>query len=289
MKWFRFYSEVVDDPKVQKLPAKQFRLWVNLLCIAAQNDGEIPSLDDLSFRVRAPLPELKQAMDDLTERGLFHVEDNGTYAPHNWNERQYKSDNVTERVRKHREQVKRSRNVSGNNIETPSDTDTDTDTEKQEHTAPEGADFSLSSPSAVSVTQTTAETKVVSSKRGLKVIEVSAFDSWFEREFWPHYPKKVGKAAARQSAKRKMTTRELMDRALAAIQAQAPTVDDPRYFPNGSTWFNQERWNDEVYAPQRPETKHDRTMAAFDAAMAYEAEVKMRLAGQAPEPKRIAQ
>lgn len=157
---------------------------------------------------------------------------------------------------------------------------------EEENTAPDGADLPLFSPH-VTVSQSTSETQAVHSRKGLKVVEVSAFSSWFEREFWPSYPKKVGKAAARTAAKRKMTTSELMDRAAAAIHAQAPTVDDPRYFPNAATWFNQQRWEDEVYAPVRAETKSDRVMAEFARQMAYEAEVTERL--RQGEPKRIAQ
>jgi len=31
-RWFRFYAESVNDPKVQRLPAHLFKTWVNILC-----------------------------------------------------------------------------------------------------------------------------------------------------------------------------------------------------------------------------------------------------------------
>jgi hypothetical protein len=39
MKWLRLYSDVVSDPKVQRLPGEKFKAWVNLLCVASQHDG----------------------------------------------------------------------------------------------------------------------------------------------------------------------------------------------------------------------------------------------------------
>ena len=41
-RWFRFYNEALDDPKVQKLPPALFKSWVNLLCLTARHDGTLP-------------------------------------------------------------------------------------------------------------------------------------------------------------------------------------------------------------------------------------------------------
>lgn len=139
----------------------------------------------------------------------------------------------------------------------------------------------------VTVDSNTSETQAVHSRNGLRVIEVSEFESWFEREFWPLYPKKKAKVAAKKAAKYKMTTREMRDKALDGLRRQLPAVDNPIYFPNGSTWFNNDQWEDEVYTATRPQSKTEREEAAFAERMAYEAELRSRMNQQ--EPKRIAQ
>ena len=143
MPWFRFYAEALSDPKVQRLSPELFRAWVNLLCLASQHGGTLPSVDDMAFHLRISSSQAAQQLDDLILAGLLDILPDGVIQPHNWHVRQYASDTSTERVRKHRE--KRQRNVSGNsggNVsgnghgsvsgtadETPPEPDTETDTE----------------------------------------------------------------------------------------------------------------------------------------------------------------
>lgn len=128
MKWFRMYSDALDDPKVQRLPGETFKAWVNLLCLA--NDGEprgtLPCLSDIAFRLRMTPQEAAQLINELTARGLLDSGDDATLQPHNWNQRQYRSDDINARVQKHR--AKRDGNVTETLRVTPPDTDTDTDT-----------------------------------------------------------------------------------------------------------------------------------------------------------------
>jgi hypothetical protein len=32
--WLRLYTDLINDPKVQLLPAEDFKGWINILCIA---------------------------------------------------------------------------------------------------------------------------------------------------------------------------------------------------------------------------------------------------------------
>lgn len=137
MKWFRFYTEALDDPKVQRLDPVTFKNWVNLLCVAAKNDGKLPSNDDLAFALRMDVIAIESLLDRLLIAGLIDVMkggENGKHiAPHNWSKRQYKSDTSNERVKRYRERTK---NVS----ETPPDTETDTETENPPKGAPPSGD-----------------------------------------------------------------------------------------------------------------------------------------------------
>jgi hypothetical protein len=135
-RWFRIYDSALDDPKVQRLPPALFKTWINLLCVASRNDGRLPKVCDIAFLLRMDEKATALAMASLLSAGLIDKDEKG-YFPHNWNARQYKSDDVTGRVRKHR--MKRVGNVSCNVssavtetlAETPPDTDTETETEKE--------------------------------------------------------------------------------------------------------------------------------------------------------------
>lgn len=107
MKWFRFYSEAVNDPKVQRLPGDLFKFWVNLLCLANNADerGRLPkSADDIAWALRLDPDVCKSNLHTLQGQGLLDwCEDETHYCPHNWDERQKASDDSTARVQKHRE------------------------------------------------------------------------------------------------------------------------------------------------------------------------------------------
>src|SRR5690606_27356182 len=104
MKWFRFYDEALDDPKVQRLSATMFRHWVNILCLANRepNRGYLPPLEDVAFGLRVNERKAQQVIDTLVEAGLLTKNPDSTVEPHGWKQRQRVSDNVAERVAKHR-------------------------------------------------------------------------------------------------------------------------------------------------------------------------------------------
>ncbi len=106
--WFRLYNEAVFDPKVQTLSPSLFKLWINLLCLSSRNDGVVPSLSDISFTLHTSELRVQLALSVLQSKGLIDKTDKGLI-PHNWDNRQFKSDGSTERVQRFRAKV---RNVS---------------------------------------------------------------------------------------------------------------------------------------------------------------------------------
>lgn len=153
MRWFRFYDEVLDDPKVQRLPPDLFKTWVNLLCVASKEGGEIPSNPtDLAFRLRMVEAKMRSQIQTLIEAGLIDQvsEPNCSMKPHNWDGRQYESDSSAERMRRHRQ---RKRDVTVTSHVTNGDgaeseqSRTDTDTES-EQTRPEAVQKILGETSA---------------------------------------------------------------------------------------------------------------------------------------------
>lgn len=124
-RWFRFYSDAMRDPKVSALSDSDYRLWTELLSVAADNDGFIPHLADTSRILRRRLDKLVNAVNRLVEVGLINVVGDG-FEPHNWRKRQYKSDTSTERVKRFRTKPG---NVSETACETAPETETETETE----------------------------------------------------------------------------------------------------------------------------------------------------------------
>lgn len=73
-------------------------------------------------------------------------------------------------------------------------------------------------------------------------------------EFWEHYPKKVGKEAARKAfAKVKVDTQVLIDAVEGQKHSAQWTKDNGQYIPNPATWLNQGRWEDE-YERDKPKS-----------------------------------
>ena len=86
-RWFRFYDEVVHDPKVQRLPGDKFKAWVNLLCLASANSGYLPALDDMAFALRIPKAKVMSMIGEFYQDKLLDVDETGDrarYYPHNW-------------------------------------------------------------------------------------------------------------------------------------------------------------------------------------------------------------
>ena len=117
-RWFRFYDDAINDPKVQRLSADMFRAWVNMLCLASKYGGSIPKAD-IAFALRANERGAQAIVDCLVYRNL--LDDMGDFVtPHNWDGRQYKSDVSNERVKRHRQRKSNSeRNVTETVTVTP--------------------------------------------------------------------------------------------------------------------------------------------------------------------------
>ncbi len=90
-RWFRCYDDLVDDPKVQQLPAETFKSLINLWCLTSQNNGSLPPIAHIAFKLRMKAEKVSKLLGMLRIAGL--LEDEGSVTrPHNWNARQFKSD-----------------------------------------------------------------------------------------------------------------------------------------------------------------------------------------------------
>jgi hypothetical protein len=87
----------------------------------------------MAFSLRLTPPDMQQRIDDLILLGLIDILPDGSLVPHNWDRRQWKSDESAERVKKHREIKKQRGNDKCNSdvtvTVTPPDSDSEPDTE----------------------------------------------------------------------------------------------------------------------------------------------------------------
>lgn len=130
-RWFRYYDEALDDPKVQRLSGDTFKAWVNLLSVASKNDGEIPSLAVAAFALRMSEAKVGAIVAQLAQRELLDPVPGGYFRPHNWDTRQYKTD-VTDPTNAERQ--KRYRDRHRNAVTTVTDKRPDTEQIQSQNT-----------------------------------------------------------------------------------------------------------------------------------------------------------
>jgi hypothetical protein len=124
-RWFRFYHDAINDPKVLSLPEAMRWSWVAVLCAASKNDGKLPEIQHLALMLRVSKQRAASILAALRNAGLVDKTETG-FVPHNWDARQYKSDVSTERVKRFRKQE---RNVSSAVSETAPESDTETESD----------------------------------------------------------------------------------------------------------------------------------------------------------------
>lgn len=208
-RWFRFYDDAINDPKILKLSDKLHRIWIGMLCIASKNNGELPPLDDMALMIRTKPEKLADAIKSLEDAGLIDT-DGVISSPHNWSERQYKSDSSAERMKRHRDK-KRDVTVTVQK----QNTETDNRTEQKERSR-----------------------------------AVAPSDDWpsdFGDQFWQAYPRKTEKLAAMKklAAIRKSGVVTFVD-LMAGVQRYAALKTEPQYTKHPTTWLNAGCWADET-------------------------------------------
>ena len=134
MHWFRVYHDIIDDPKVLQLSAEMRWYYVGILAVASRQSsrnppgilqessrnppgilqesfrnppGILPKLADIATHLRLGKAKALRVIRTLIQAGLIDQQFNGSKEDtklyvHGWSERQFKSDDINARVRKHR-------------------------------------------------------------------------------------------------------------------------------------------------------------------------------------------
>lgn len=80
----------------------------------------------------------------------------------------------------------------------------------------------------------------------------SSVDDGFDL-FWAHYPRKVGKGAARKAWKTALKKADVVLLQESALLYRLTCPKDPQYIAHPASWLNAERWADETDQPINPE------------------------------------
>lgn len=98
----------------------------------------------------------------------------------------------------------------------------------------------------------------------------STLESDFEK-LWKLYPKKIGKKAASAAYKRAMTrkknpttNKQIQDGIVAYKRIIANSGTDKQFIKDGSTFFNQEAWNDYLEVIREEQDDHEARKPKFD-------------------------
>lgn len=153
--WFRMYAEIIDDPKVESLTHTQRWVWIVVLCLASRSpvrgylllsqerSGNGTGTEAQHFPV--PMRIIAKKADVTTEEAeaalllfeqleMMDRDENGVWHVSHWELRQFKSDDVTSRTKKYKENHRPEErkgnvpenvpvNVPGNGTGTPQNTD----------------------------------------------------------------------------------------------------------------------------------------------------------------------
>jgi hypothetical protein len=106
--WIKLYCEILEDPKMGKMPEWLFCRCIKLFLIAGREgkDGQLPPVEDMTWTLRLDETNVAQTLQCLAEVGVTLQADDGIWMIVNFSKRQMLSDGAR-RTRKYREGLKK--------------------------------------------------------------------------------------------------------------------------------------------------------------------------------------
>lgn len=253
VQWFRFYDEALDDAKVQQLPPALFKHWVGFLCLANKGTPRGTIRHDchaIAFRLRVSESEVCEIVGALVDYGLLEISSSGRLVPHNWDNRQRKSDSSAERVAAHRGRLKGSNDTetlqgrygNGHTEEKRGDAEKSNDPP----IAPPGGKETDSSGNA-GVKPSTARPRTKSRERDNPYWNeddhLSKFGEWYRE-----YPRKVDPQGAMKAWREVLGNADSDERTMQALWVLSRErwrewrSRESRHIPHPATWLNKREW-----------------------------------------------
>ena len=109
--WIKLYHEILDDAKMGRMSEVLFARCIKFFLLAGDfdHDGELPTISDMSWRLRIPEEELESDLIELQKQGITASTD-GVWRVSRWEERQ-RAATSAERTQMWRERNKRAEYV----------------------------------------------------------------------------------------------------------------------------------------------------------------------------------
>ncbi len=246
MPWFRFYTEARADRKLDALSDAEFRVWINLLCFAAEQGTERGAIrgvghDLLAVEVARGDPHLLAATVEKLERLRIVRSDGDEIAFVNFRKRQHDHPSDAPELAADRKRRSRAGVVTATEdddrsrpVTTGHDTDRDRDTEREREQEQRQGGAPPATP-----------------RRSVSV------DPPGFVEFWAAYPRKEERKKAVAEWKRLGPGDELTAVILAAIARQRGGRKWAEgYVKHGWRWLRDESWTDEVEPAPAATSKH---------------------------------
>ena len=158
--WIKVYHEILDDPKVGRLPDRLFRLMILVFLLAGEfaKNGELPPIEDIAWRLRPiTVEELLLDLEELSTSGIVH-QDDGRWFVTNFSKRQapisssergkkFRSRERKKQLAETQTQTERKANETFTEQEQDTDIEQETDEDEEQQQEQNGV---VVSPSAVS-------------------------------------------------------------------------------------------------------------------------------------------
>jgi hypothetical protein len=163
---------------------------------------------------------------------------------------------------RHQQEVREARRRAGLNGGRPKHTESNWLTNgkangKQKETSP-NPNLNTTSPDGEVTPCSSDDERVFSLQPPSKVLKPKdRITLWFERDFWPLYPRKRAKKPALAAAL-KVLPGKIPAEIIAALRAQLPqfhaliAAGNIKAVPHGATWLNENRWTDEPEVITQP-------------------------------------
>lgn len=105
-RWIKLYVEILDDPKMGRMPDWLFRRAIELFLLAGRNgnDGVLPPVEDMAWILRLDETKLREALHGLAEVGVVHEAEPDVWMVTHFAERQ-DADTPAERAANYRKNV----------------------------------------------------------------------------------------------------------------------------------------------------------------------------------------
>jgi hypothetical protein len=101
--WVKLYIEILDDPKMGRLPNHLWRRAVELFLLAGRkgNDGALPPVEEMAWTLRLDIDKVLEDLHDLAEVGVVHEAEPGVWFVTHFKDRQ--TSESYDRVKRYRE------------------------------------------------------------------------------------------------------------------------------------------------------------------------------------------